>query len=130
MEKIELRSEKVRNFIGIIPPFLIRLGNIFIFFLLIMILITGYVVKLPNTVSCDVQVCEREGNVQLAVTSVSKLIITPIRKQEIVVEPIKEENDAESEDVQGTADNAGAPASEKPKKRKRTTEGDVQALPV
>lgn len=28
MERIELRSEKVRNLIGTVPPVLVRIGNI------------------------------------------------------------------------------------------------------
>jgi hypothetical protein len=56
--------------------------------------------------------------------------VVPAVKIETVVEPIKAEEYAESEDVPGTAPDAGAPAGEKPKKRKRATEGDVPALPV
>jgi hypothetical protein len=80
MEKIELRSEKVRNLVGIIPPFLIRLGNLFIFFLLMIILIIGSLIKVPSIISCNVQVFEQENTVQLAVVSISKLITDPIEK--------------------------------------------------
>jgi hypothetical protein len=38
-DKIELRSEKVRNIIGQMPPFLIRWGNTIILIILIMLTI-------------------------------------------------------------------------------------------
>jgi hypothetical protein len=80
MEQIELRSEKVRNLIGIIPPFLIRLGNLFIFFLLGIILIIGNLIKIPTIVTGEVQVFEKEKTIELAVVSLSKLITVPIEK--------------------------------------------------
>lgn len=40
--RIELRSEKVRNIIGQMPPFLIRWGNTILLIIFILLLITGY----------------------------------------------------------------------------------------
>jgi hypothetical protein len=44
-DKIELRSEKVRNIIGQIPPFIIRWGNTILFIILIILSIAVYVIK-------------------------------------------------------------------------------------
>jgi hypothetical protein len=44
-DKIELRSEKVRNIIGQMPPFLIRWGNTIILIILIMLAIAVYMIK-------------------------------------------------------------------------------------
>ncbi len=40
-DNIELRSEKVRNLIGEMPPFLIRWGNI-ILFIIVILLAAGF----------------------------------------------------------------------------------------
>lgn len=42
-EKIELRSEKVRNLIGEIPPLLIRWGNTILLAILILLAIIGWI---------------------------------------------------------------------------------------
>jgi hypothetical protein len=44
-DKIELRSEKVRNIIGQMPPFIIRWGNTVLFIILIILSIAVYVIK-------------------------------------------------------------------------------------
>jgi hypothetical protein len=44
-DKIELRSEKVRNIIGQIPPFLIRWGNTILLVILLLLVIAVYVIK-------------------------------------------------------------------------------------
>jgi hypothetical protein len=44
-DKIELRSEKVRNIIGQMPPFLIRWGNTILFVILLILAIAVYVIK-------------------------------------------------------------------------------------
>jgi len=41
-DNIELRSEKVRNIIGQIPPFLIRWGNTILVIIFLLLLIAGY----------------------------------------------------------------------------------------
>jgi hypothetical protein len=71
-------------------------------------------------------------NIQRDIESRRNMVQTviPTREFETIVEPIKEEDYAESENVQGAASDTGATACEKPKKRRRATEGDVQALPV
>lgn len=42
-EKIELRSEKVRNLIGEIPPLLIRWGNTILLVILVLLAIIGWI---------------------------------------------------------------------------------------
>lgn len=41
-DKIELRSEKVRNIIGQMPPFLIRWGNTILLVIFLALLVVGY----------------------------------------------------------------------------------------
>lgn len=82
MEQIEIRSEKVRNLIGIIPPVLIRIGNLLILFLLLVIVIIGSFITVPNTIFCDVQVYKKKDSdtLQLAIISTPKIITKPIEK--------------------------------------------------
>jgi hypothetical protein len=44
-DNIELRSEKVRNIIGQMPPFLIRWGNTIIFVILLLLTIAVSIAK-------------------------------------------------------------------------------------
>lgn len=41
-DQIELRSEKVRNLIGQVPPFLIRWGNTLLLLIFFLLLAAGY----------------------------------------------------------------------------------------
>ena len=41
-EQVELRSEKVRNLIGQMPPFLIRWGNTILFIIIVLLLVAYY----------------------------------------------------------------------------------------
>jgi hypothetical protein len=43
---IELRSEKVRNLIGQMPPFLIRWGNTILAIIFVLLLLAGYLLNL------------------------------------------------------------------------------------
>jgi hypothetical protein len=45
-DRIELRSEKVRNIMGQMPPFLIRWGNAILAVIFILLLVAGYILKL------------------------------------------------------------------------------------
>jgi len=81
MEQIEIRSEKIRNLIGIIPPNLIRIGNLLIFILLVVMIIIGSFIKVPNILACNVQAYKKDdGTVALAVVSISKAISQPIEE--------------------------------------------------
>lgn len=55
-EKIELRSEKVRNIIGQVPPALVRSGIGIVFALVVMLLLAAYLIPYPETVTADVVV--------------------------------------------------------------------------
>lgn len=50
-ENIELRSEKVRNIIGQIPPSIVRYGITVIFFIITIIIIGTYYFKYPETIN-------------------------------------------------------------------------------
>jgi len=54
MDNIELRSEKVRNIIGKMPPFLIRSGISIIVFVFISIIAGSYFFTYPVTISSEV----------------------------------------------------------------------------
>lgn len=74
MEKIELRSEKVRNLIGVVPPILVRMGNICLIMLLATLFILAYFIKIPNVVDCNVIVEENDNSTKLLLSSCSKII--------------------------------------------------------
>lgn len=80
MENIELRSEKVRNLIGSIPPFIIRLGNfILCLFVVILFVLTNFI-KVPNTVKCDLSVSENDNMLFYSISNISRIIKEPIPK--------------------------------------------------
>lgn len=53
-EKIELRSEKVRNIIGEVPPVLVRSGIGIIFGLILLLFIAMYFIPYPETLKVEV----------------------------------------------------------------------------
>lgn len=53
-DNIELRSEKVRNIIGQIPPFLIRSGISVIFIVVIVLLVMSYFFKYSYTIETEI----------------------------------------------------------------------------
>lgn len=59
MEKIELRSEKVRNIIGKIPPYVIRSGITLITILSVLILINCSFITVPVFIDCKVIITNR-----------------------------------------------------------------------
>lgn len=61
MEKIELRSEKVRNIIGKIPPYVIRAGIMLIIILSVLILINCAFISVPVFIECKVTI-RNQGN--------------------------------------------------------------------
>ncbi|PXV59349.1 hypothetical protein CLV62_13715 [Dysgonomonas alginatilytica] len=69
MEKIELRSEKVRNIIGKIPPYIIRSGITLIIILSLLILVNCSFITIPVFADCEV-IIEKQNE---------KLIIEKIR---------------------------------------------------
>lgn len=80
MEKIELRSEKVRNLIGSVPPTLVRYGNICLIVLISILVSLAYFVKIPNTMDCNLIVEEKDNSPKLIITSCSKFINEKIAK--------------------------------------------------
>ncbi|MEI8272156.1 MAG: hypothetical protein WCG08_06000 [Paludibacter sp.] len=58
MEKIELRSEKVRNLIGRIPPKIIRSGTLVLFVVFLSLLISSYFFPYSETITVPVQIKE------------------------------------------------------------------------
>lgn len=55
-ERIELRSEKVRNIIGEVPPVLVRSGIGIVFGLILLLLIAIYLIPYPETLRVEVTV--------------------------------------------------------------------------
>lgn len=80
MEKIELRSEKVRSLIGSIPPTLVRYGNICLIGLISILICLAYFVEIPNTIDCNLIVEEKDNSSKLIITSCSKFINEKIAK--------------------------------------------------
>jgi hypothetical protein len=54
---IELRSEKVRNIVGKVPPLLLRKGITIIFLVIILFLIGTYFMPYPETAKTKVKIC-------------------------------------------------------------------------
>jgi hypothetical protein len=61
MEKIELRSEKVRNIIGKIPPYVIRSGITLIIILSVLILINCAFISVPVFIECKVMIKNQDN---------------------------------------------------------------------
>lgn len=55
-ERIELRSEKVRNIIGRIPPMLIRIGITFICLLLIALFAAAWFIPYPESIKTQAEI--------------------------------------------------------------------------
>ena len=64
-EKIELRSPKVREIIGQIPPFLVRSGISLIFLVIILIIIGSKYFKSPEIVKVQVEIVPKDSSYQL-----------------------------------------------------------------
>jgi hypothetical protein len=80
MENIELRSEKVRNLIGSIPPVIVRLGNILVLcFILILFALSNFI-KIPNTVKCNIMAKGDRGHLTYHITSIERVINYPLPK--------------------------------------------------
>lgn len=60
-ERIELRSEKVRNIIGRIPPMLIRTGIGFISILLIALFVAAWFIPYPESIKVQAEVTAPEA---------------------------------------------------------------------
>ncbi|MBS9768012.1 MAG: hypothetical protein KGV44_10805 [Flavobacteriaceae bacterium] len=76
MDKIELRSEKVRNIIGAIPPFIVRLGNVFLVLIIATLFLVAMIVEIPKSVEGVVVV---KGD-SLYLTEIDKIIDSKIPK--------------------------------------------------
>lgn len=81
MKTIELRSEKVRNIIGSIPPILVRTGNILVIIFISVLLGVSSIIKVPNTVNCEIIIEKKSDNgAILKIISLKKIITKPIKK--------------------------------------------------
>ncbi|HRC81842.1 MAG TPA: hypothetical protein PLF27_10700 [Sedimentibacter sp.] len=67
IDKIELRSEKVRNIIGQIPPRIIRVGNTVIFFIIVGFLIGSYYFKYEYTIKTTAVIHQSEDTTKIHV---------------------------------------------------------------
>jgi len=61
-ENIELRSPKVRNIIGKIPPAIIRYGNTVVFFVIAGLIVAGYLFKYPDIKTTPAIIYQLNGN--------------------------------------------------------------------
>lgn len=61
-EKIELRSENLRNFIGQVPPLLTRIGTIIVSVLFIALCFVAYKIPYPFTVEAEGVVLKNENS--------------------------------------------------------------------
>lgn len=63
MDSIELRSEKVRNIIGKVPPRLIRSGTLILFIVFLLLLIGSYFFPYSETIVVPVQIEESQTQI-------------------------------------------------------------------
>jgi len=64
MEEIELRSEKVRNIMGVIPPYIIKTGITTIIILSAIIFISCSIISIPVFIDCDVTINKDKLSIQ------------------------------------------------------------------
>jgi hypothetical protein len=71
-------------------------------------------------------------NIQKDVESRKRIAgqIQTVMREETQVEPEKDKDDAQSEEILSEENNQGAPTGEKTKKGRRTTKGNVQEIQV
>lgn len=84
MEKVEIKSEKVRTLMGEIPPIIIRMGNTCIFGIIIILFILSIIIKLPTTISAKAIVRNEQGHMKIYIQSISEVIKAPIHRGCIV----------------------------------------------
>lgn len=78
---IELRSEKVRNIIGKIPPLLIRSGISFMTFIVSVLLLTGWFVPYPENLRIPIEIkSNKEQDVQ-AIAYIPYSYITQLKTE-------------------------------------------------
>lgn len=80
MENIELRSEKVRNIIGEIPPVLIRCGAGIIALLLAGLITAACLIPYPETLAVQAEVEQTDGNGNRLVCLIPYGQVTKINK--------------------------------------------------
>jgi hypothetical protein len=51
IENLELRSERVRNIIGQVPPKLVRYGTILVTFIIVLLFLSAYFIPYPETLT-------------------------------------------------------------------------------
>lgn len=76
-DNIELRSEKVRNIIGQIPPVIIRLGITIIFLIIIALLIGSYFFRYQYTIKTTATIKEQDNafiiGIKIPANEISKI---------------------------------------------------------
>lgn len=76
---IELRSQKVRNIIGSIPPIIVRIGHILIVYILVFLVFLAKTVEIPNELNCNLKYIKKlDDNIILEITSFEKPIFNKI----------------------------------------------------
>ncbi|MDR0891960.1 MAG: HlyD family secretion protein [Mediterranea sp.] len=79
-DKIELRSEKVRNIIGRVPPWLIRSGIGYLALLVLALLIAAWYIPYPENLRVEARVEKNEYGVLRAVVKLPYRYLTQVEK--------------------------------------------------
>lgn len=79
-ENIELRSEKVRNIIGKVPPELVRGGTGFIAVILLLLVLAASFIPYPENIKASVNVTSVDGDDVIAEAFIPYHYITKIKK--------------------------------------------------
>lgn len=67
IDEIELRSEKVRNIIGAVPPSLIRCGITIVILFFVLVVVATYYIPYPNSLKVQAQVIEHKKQMYVSV---------------------------------------------------------------
>ncbi len=105
-EKIELRSPKVRQIIGQVPPFLIRAGISLIFFIVIFLLIGSKYFTIPYIVEAKADILQENKQIDINIWVPSSQL-TQIKNGQKVSILLDSLNELYQDKVQGIIDSAG-----------------------
>jgi hypothetical protein len=82
---IELRSEKVRNIVGQIPPILLRRGITIISFILLSLFVSAYFIPYPETIHLDIQLQDVSNSEKIKGTAhCSPLIKSKLKEEQTI----------------------------------------------
>lgn len=84
-DKIELRSEKVRNIIGEVPPSLVRYGTVIVMLILLALFLAAYFIPYPETMTVKGSVITEGNNAIAEIWIPYKYIVNVHKNMDVIV---------------------------------------------